>query len=144
MKIAIMRGVSNKPWDTIWVGDYLDTPSDVFVVTEEYYKENQQVLKKFLEIYKKSMQYTIDNPDEAAQIAVEYAIDGQDVQRNRAIIDIRNQSSVNEDTMEHGLGWLNIELLIKAGQVYQEIGLIKQPVDIEAIFTNELVKQLGE
>lgn len=130
--------------NTLWVGDILSTPSDVFVVTEEYYNENKEVLQKFLEIYKKSMQYTIENPEEAAKISMNYAVDGQDEARNLSIIQIRNQTSVNKDTEKNGLGWINLDIIREAEKIYYDIGLLQQRVDINEIFTNELVEKLGK
>jgi NitT/TauT family transport system substrate-binding protein len=126
------------------VKDILNTPSDVFVVQEKYYEENQDSIRKFLEVYKRSMQFTIQNPEEAAKIAIKYAIDGTDEQRNLSIIQIRNQTSMNEDTDQYGLGWINTEVLQQAEEVYLKIGLLKQHVDVNKIFTNELVEKLGK
>jgi NitT/TauT family transport system substrate-binding protein len=130
--------------NTLWVKDVLNTPSDVFVVQEEYFEENQELIQKFLEVYKKSVQYSIDHPEEVAKIASTYAIDGKDEARNLSIIEIRNETSVNADTNEHGLGWLNLETLQQAEETYFNVGLIKQRIDVNEIFTNELVEQLGE
>lgn len=128
--------------NVIQVSNVLNTPSDVFVVTEETYNNKRELLIKFLQVYRDSTQYTIDHPEEAAEIAVEYAIDGTDKSRNLEIIKIRNQTSVNPEMKEKGLGWLNVDILKEVEATYLNMGLIKNPVNIEDIMTNELVEKL--
>ena len=82
------------------------------------------------------------HPEEAAKIAVEKAIDGVDEARNLEIIKIRNATSANEEMKEKGLGWLNMEILKQVEETYVQMGLLKVPVGIESLATNELVEQL--
>ncbi|MDQ7861265.1 hypothetical protein RCO48_10140 [Peribacillus frigoritolerans] len=44
--------------------------------------KRKDVLKEFLEAYSSSAQWMIKNPEEAAKLASEYAIDGKDEQQN--------------------------------------------------------------
>lgn len=128
--------------NVIEVLNVLNTPSDVFVVTEETYNNKRDLLVKFLQVYRDSTQYTIEHPEEAAEIAVEFAIDGTDKSRNLEIIKIRNQTSVNPEMKEKGLGWLDVDVLKEVEATYLNMGLIKNPVNIEDIMTNDLVKKL--
>lgn len=128
--------------NVIEVLNVLNTPSDVFVVTEETYNNKRDLLVKFLQVYRDSTQYTIEHPEEAAEIAVEFAIDGTDKSRNLEIIKIRNQTSVSPERKEKGLGWLDVEVLKEVEATYLNMGLIKNPVNIEDIMTNDLVKKL--
>ncbi len=124
------------------VKDVLNTPSDVFVVTEEMFNQNRDVLVDFLQVYRDSVNYTMEHPEEAAQAAVGEAIDGQDLDRNKQIINIRNQTSINDEMKEKGLGWLDEKLLKKVENTYVEMGLLDEKVGIEEIVTNELIKEL--
>ncbi|KHF41903.1 ABC transporter substrate-binding protein [Halalkalibacter okhensis] len=129
--------------DVIEVKDVLNTPADVFVVTEETYQERQEELIRFLQVYRDSVAYTMEHPTEAAEVAVTAAIDGQDVDRNVEIINIRNETSTNEEIAEKGLGWLNVDILQEVEETYYELGLLSERVNIETITTNELVEQLN-
>ncbi len=129
--------------NVIEVKDVLNTPADVFVVTEETFQEKKDALIRFLQVYRDSVEYTMEHPEEAAQAAVSEAIDGQDVERNVEIINIRNQTSINEEMKEKGLGWLNTDILIEVAETYYELGLLSERVKIEEITTNELVEQLN-
>ncbi|WP_227935505.1 ABC transporter substrate-binding protein [Alkalihalobacillus deserti] len=126
----------------IEVKDVLNTPADVFVVTEKTYQEKKDVLVRFLQVYRDSVAYTIEHPEEAAEVAVSAAIDGQDKERNMGIINIRNQTSINEEMKEKGLGWLNKEILKEVEETYYHLGLLNERVNIDQITTNELVEQL--
>ncbi|QDI93014.1 nitrate ABC transporter substrate-binding protein [Salicibibacter halophilus] len=122
--------------------DVLNTPADVFVVTEEIFEEERETLLEFLQVYRDSAQHMMDYPDEAAAAAVGTAIDGEDEERNRAIIDIRNEVSINEEMEERGLGWLNAKKMAEVEETYVDIGLIDEPVGIAEMTTNELVEEL--
>ncbi|UII56423.1 ABC transporter substrate-binding protein [Cytobacillus spongiae] len=124
--------------NVIEVKDVLNTPSDVFVVTEQIYNEKKESIEKFLQVYKESTEYVMEHPEEAAKIAQSAAIDGQDEARNLEIIQIRNVTAANEE----GLGMLDINLLKQVEQTYLEMGLLQKSVDIEALVTNEFVQNL--
>lgn len=128
--------------NVIEVKDVLNTPADIFVVTEKTFQEKQDMLVRFLQVYRDSVVYTMDHPKAAAEAAKADAIDGQDLERNIEIIKIRNQTSINDEMKEKGLGWLNVDILKQVEQTYYDLGLLKEKVHIEDIVTNELVEQL--
>jgi NitT/TauT family transport system substrate-binding protein len=125
------------------VKDVLNTPSDVFVVTEDTFNEKRDALVKFLQVYRDSAKYMMDHPEEAAKAAVDTAIDGQNEVRNVEIIKIRNATAINEEMKEKGLGWLNVDILKEVEETYVDMGLLEGSVGIEEIVTNELVKELN-
>lgn len=122
--------------------DYLNTPTDAFIVTRDYYEQNPQLLREFLRVYRRAATWMIENPAQAAEIAREHTVNGKDVAQNLEIIKIRNQTSVSELTREKGLGWFDLALMDRVGAVFHELGLIQQPVDMRDIFTNDLVADL--
>ncbi|HBV87523.1 MAG TPA: nitrate ABC transporter substrate-binding protein [Desulfosporosinus sp.] len=121
------------------VKNYLNVPSDVYVVTEKTYQEKKEVLKRFLEAYQNSAQWMIDNPQEAASLAVKYAIDGKDQNINQKVINLRNISSMSTDPKEKTLGSLNLEILQKGADVYQQLGLIQNKLDMSQAVLHDLV-----
>ncbi len=126
----------------IWARDYLNTPTDAFIVSEEFYTTRREPLAAFLKAYKRGTQWMLDHPDEAAQLAVKHAIDGKDPQRNLALIKLRNAVTVDEHTRQHGLGWFDIALLEKVERTFRELGLTKNTLEIQRLFTNEFVQAL--
>jgi NitT/TauT family transport system substrate-binding protein len=121
------------------VKDYLNVPSDVFVVTEETYQQKKELLKSFLDVYQKSAEWMIGNPEEAAEVAIAKAIDGKDKERNKEIILLRNLSSVSADTDQNGLGWLDANVLQQGADVYKKLGLIQNDLDVSSLVSNDLV-----
>lgn len=124
------------------VKNVLNTPSDVFVVTEKMFNEKRDLLVDFLQVYRDSVKYTMEHPEEAAAAAVDTAIDGQNVDRNIEIIKIRNATSINDEMKEKGLGWLDTQLLLNVEKTYVEMGLLKDKVGVDTMVTNELVEEL--
>ncbi len=128
--------------NVIWARDYLDTPTDVFVVRTETAQKRPDFVKRFLRAYRKGSQWMLQNPENAAELAVKYATDGQDVRRNLEIIKLRNVSTVSDGTKRHGLGWFDMEVLKRVEKTFLDLGLLKKRVDVESFFTDRFVQEL--
>lgn len=127
--------------NVIEVKDYLNVPSDVFVVTEKTYEEKKDELKKFIAAYRESAQWMLDHPKEAAALAKKVAIDGKDEGVNLEIIQLRNASSVSEDTAEKGLGYLDVSVLQEGADTYQQLGLVNNRLDMSQVVTAEFLEE---
>jgi len=123
----------------LWARDYLDIPTDVFAIRPETAEKRPDFVARFLRAYRKGSQWMLDNPAKAAELAVKYATDGQDVARNLEIIKLRNASTVGEGIRQHGLGWFDVDLLKRVERTYRELGLLKKGLEVEAIFSNRFV-----
>lgn len=128
--------------NVIWAREYLNTPTDVFVVTEETLQKRPAVIRGFLKAYKKGTQYAIDKPVDAAKLAEKYAIDGKDQERALAHLKLRIAASISEGTKKHGLGWHDMEVLQDVAKTFQSLGLIKQPVEVNKVFTNRFIGEI--
>ena len=122
------------------VKDYLNIPSDVFVVTEQTYEEKKDELQKFVEAYRNSAEWMLGNPEEAATLAKTYAIDGKDEKVNLEIIKLRNASSVSMETEEQGLGAVDSVVLQEGADTYQQLGLVKNKLDLSKVVSEELME----
>lgn len=127
--------------NVLWARDVLNTPSDIFVVTEAYYNKNKDLLRRFLTAYKQGTQWMLDNPEKAAELAVKYATDGQDPKRNLEIIKLRNASTISAGTKKNGLGWFDEDVLVKVESTFRELGITSAPVNMKSLYTNEFVKK---
>lgn len=121
------------------VKDYLNISSDFFVVREETYQQKKEVLTRFLKAYQDSAKWMIQSPEEAAQLAVKYAIDGQNVTMNLEIIKLRNASSISATTDQYGLGAFDMKTLQNGADVYQEIGLIQKKINVDSVVSQALL-----
>jgi NitT/TauT family transport system substrate-binding protein len=128
-----------KDVNVIEVKNYLNVPSDMFVVTEKMYNEKKDLLRRFLSAYKGCTQWMIDNPEEAAKIAKTRSINGRNEAVNLEIIKIRNISSISNTTEKRGLGHFDLDLLQKGAKTFKELGLIKKEIDITTVVKSDLI-----
>lgn len=128
-----------KDVNVIEVKNYLNVPSDMFVVTEETYNTKKDLLRRFLSAYRECTQWMIDNPEEAAQVAKTRSINGRNVSVNLEIIKIRNISSISSTTRKMGLGHFDLDLLQKGAKTFEELGLISKPIDISKVVKSDLI-----
>ena len=123
------------------VADSLNVPSDLFVVTRGYYKENKSVLRRFLKAYRNSTQWMIDNPEDAAKIAVTRAINGRDEKVNLELIKLRNISAQSETTRSKGLGHFDLEVLQDGADTFFAQGLISSAIDMTQVVKTDLIPE---
>ena len=127
--------------NVIEVRNYLNISSDMFVVTEETYQNKKDLLKRFLAAYRDSAAWMIKNPDEAAALAVNRAIDGKNQAINREVILLRNLSSVSTTTNAHGLGAFDMAVLQKAADTYKKLGMIQRDIKVSDVVQQDLLPQ---
>ena len=137
LALARHRGLQNIR--VFEVADHLNYSSDLLVVQGAFYQQHKDTLRRFLAGYRRSVGWMLNNPKEAAQLATKRAIDGQNVEINAKIIELRNRASVSESTRQHGLGALNIESLQSAADAYRELGLISRRLDITSVVATDLL-----
>ena len=125
--------------NVIEVRQHLNISSDVFVVREDTYQQRKDVLRRFLQAYRDSMQWMIQSPQEAAQLATQVAIDGQNPTINLDIIKLRNASSVSVLTQQRGLGAIDVDTLQKGAQVYKQLGLISRDLRMADVVSQDLL-----
>ena len=135
--VARQRGLQD--FNVIEVRHHLNYSSDIFVVREDTYQQKKDLLKRFVAAYRESAQWMINQPQEAAEIAVKRAIDGQNPAMNLDIIKTRNASSVSDLTRKQGLGVLDVSSLQKAADAYRKLGLIEKPLRVSDVVSNELL-----
>lgn len=128
--------------NVIDVRDYLNLSSDMFVVREADYEKKAPLLRTFLKAYRTSAQWMIDQPDEAASLAVKRAIDGINLEMNAAVIALRNhasQASPDAQGNVGALGVFDIDAWQQGANAYHELGLIQQPIDVSRVLDMSLL-----
>jgi NitT/TauT family transport system substrate-binding protein len=121
------------------VKNHLNISSDFFVVREETYQQKKEVLKRFLLAYRDSANWMIGSPEEAAKLAVKYAIDGKDPAINLEVIKLRNLSSVSVNTQKNGLGAFDMLSLQAGAQAYKAFGVIQRDIKISDVVSQDLL-----
>ncbi len=128
--------------DVIWARDYLNTSTDLFTLEAKQLESKKDSITRFLRGYKKGLEYTIQNPDEAIAITSKVAIDGKDPARVAASMKLRLLCSQNANTRKNGLGWIDVPALQEGAKIYKDAGFIKNDIDMTKIATNELISKL--
>lgn len=128
--------------DVIWARDYLNTSTDLFALEAKNYEPKKDLITRFLRGYKKGLEYTIKNPQEAVEITSKVAVDGKDPVRVAASMKLRLLCSQNANTRKNGLGWIDVPPLQEGVKIYKDAGFIKNDIDMSKIATNELIAKL--
>ena len=128
-----------KDVNVIEVKDYLNVPSDMFVVSVDTYNKKKDILRRFLAAYRDSAAWMIKNPKEAAKIAITRSINGRNEKVNLEIIRIRNLSAVSPTTKKKGLGHFDLDVLQKGAETFRKLGLIRKPIDVSKVVRSDLL-----
>ena len=137
LAIGRRRGLADI--DVLEVRRYLPVSSDLFVVREDTYRKRKEVLRRFLLAYRNAAAWMLAQPDEAAALAGKRAIDGSDPDLNAEVVRLRNAASVSDLTRRQGLGAMDVASLQKAADVYRQLGLVQQRIDMAQVVAADLL-----
>jgi len=121
------------------VKNYVNISSDFFVVREETYQQKKDVLKRFLHAYQDSAEWMMRSPQEAAKLAVKFALDGQNEAANFEVIKLRNATSVSPVTQQKGLGAFDMGVIQKGVNAYKAFGLIQRDIKVTDVISQDLL-----
>lgn len=121
------------------VKNYVNISSDFFVVREETYQQKKDVLKRFLQAYQDSAEWMMRSPQEAAKLAVKFALDGQNEAANLEVIKMRNASSISPTTQQKGLGAFDMAVIQKGANGYKAFGLIQRDIKVTDVISQDLL-----
>ena len=121
------------------VKNYVNISSDFFVVREETYQQKKDVLKRFLQAYQDSAEWMMRSPQEAAKLAVKFALDGQNEAANLEVIKLRNATSVSPLTQQKGLGAFDMNVIQKGANAYKAFGLIQRDIKVTDVISQDLL-----
>lgn len=118
--------------DVLPVSDYLNMSSDLFVVRRSLLQEQPALLQAFVRAYRASMVWMMANPEEAADLAMQYAIDGTQREANAQVIALRNAAS-QPVAAGAALGSFDLEALQKGADAYHALGFIQRPITVNTV-----------
>ena len=139
LQVSADAGVRLGGVNVMEIKNHLNISSDFFVVREDTYQQKKDVLKRFLHAYQDSAKWMMQSPEEAAKLAVKYAIDGQNTSMNLDIIRLRNESSVSAITEQRGLGAFDMAGLQKGANAYKAFGVIQRDIRISDVVSQDLL-----
>jgi NitT/TauT family transport system substrate-binding protein len=126
----------------IAVKDYANTPTETLIVTGEAYAQKRDLITRFLKAIRKGQDFTLQNVEQAVQIAVKNGLDVTDVGPATEVVRAFNDASQSDATKQFGLGWFELDVIQKAADLYTGSGLLQKKIDVSQFFTNDLVKAL--
>ena len=121
------------------VRQHLNLSSDVLVVREDTYQNRKPLLRRFLKAFAESAVWMQRQPEEAARLAVRYAIDGQNEATNLEVIRLRNASSVSPLTQRQGPGAIDTAMLQKGVQAYRALGVLSRDIPVANFVATDLL-----
>ncbi|TAN29971.1 MAG: nitrate ABC transporter substrate-binding protein [Castellaniella sp.] len=124
--------------DVMQVRDYLNIPSDMFVVREDTLHKTKSLLRSFLKGYRDSAAWMIANPEEAAILAGKYAIDGTQRDINLDVIRLRN-ASAQPTQAGKPLGSFDLPALQKGADTYRALGMVQKQIKISDVVDTTLI-----
>ncbi len=125
------------------VADYVDLPSNGLVTGEELLKKDPDLVTAMTRAILKGIQYTLDHPDEAFQIALKHVPEagGEQEKVSRAVFDASLPLWTPKEG--HKLGHTDLETWVTAERFLRDMGLLETHVDVTGIATNDFVKRAG-
>lgn len=122
----------------IWEYEEVPGPNAVYFGNRQWVEENTDLLQRFITALDQSKRWIAENPDQAAEIGSRHAVGADDLQRNRAVIDLRiEMQSKGPGVEEHGMGWCDIETMSRIAGQAVELGILDGNIDIADVITNE-------
>jgi NitT/TauT family transport system substrate-binding protein len=123
----------------IWTEDYgIHFYADTIFTTDQMIAENPNLVLRFLRATLKGEKYAIENPDEATQISLHYALDPTlEVQHQ-----MMNASIPFVNTGEDHIGWMKPEIWLGMEKTLSEQGLLAAPLDVTQIYTMQFLEKI--
>jgi NitT/TauT family transport system substrate-binding protein len=107
--------------------------------SEKMIMEKSDVVQRFVNAYMQAFADVVNNPTEAADIIIkanpEYG-PKKDVLVKQIEADIKG-TFFSPDTKSHGLGWMTNDYWEKTAKILLSQGVMKQPIKVEAAFTDK-------
>lgn len=111
---------------------------DMIFCKEELIRNKKETLVKFLKASIKGWQYTIDNPNEALKIILDYNPELEEKQQEQtlnAIIDLVTEGEYEKE----GIGHLSLDAYENIQRIMLQSGQIAEKINISDIYTAEIL-----
>lgn len=123
--------------DVIPVSDYVQLAANGMITNETTLRENPDLVRRMVAATRRGLEYAAENPDEAYEISKKFietlAEADQAVQKETLRISI-SQWQLDPSGRIDPAAWENMH------QVLLDMGLLKQPLNVEEAYTNEFIE----
>jgi NitT/TauT family transport system substrate-binding protein len=137
----VVLALEGIPVDQIALDTYLTVPANGLVTNEQTIAERPDLVRRMVRALLKSVRFTLDNPDEAFQIALKFVPEagGANEKANRAVFDASLAYWPPPADLPQGA--TRTEDWQAAAEFMARAGLVDQVVPAEEMFTNEFVEE---
>ncbi len=126
----------------IVVDDYAQIPSNGLLTNEATLNDQPELVQRMVRATLRGIQYTLDNPDEAFDIAVRFVPEAaQQLEANRAIFDA--SLAVWQPGSGEKLGFTDPDIWPATAAMMAESGLVDKVVPTDGIWTNQFVEAVA-
>ncbi len=123
----------------IWLDDYgIRFYADTIVATEELVQQNPELVERFLRATLKGWRYTIENPDEAVDLTLQY---DATLDRNRQVRMAEAQTPLIH-TGDVEIGWMEDSIWQEMHQILLDAGVLAQPLNVAEAYTMEFLEKI--
>lgn len=136
----VVLGEAGIETSQIKLDSYLRIPANGLVTNETTLGENPALVKAMVRATMQAIQYTLDNPEEAFEIALKFVPEagGDNIDANRAVFDASLDYWIPQG--DDALGESSVSEWASAAELIERIGLVDTLVEAESLFTNEYIK----
>ena len=129
------------PLTVITLDPYLTIPANGIVTNDKLIENDPDLVQRMVRASIKAIDYTLQNPDEAFQIALKFVPEagGENETINRAVFDASLPFWTPKEGMQ--IGETRLEDWQAAAEFMQRAGLVDTLVPAEELFTNEFIVQ---
>jgi len=123
------------------VSDYVQLPANGIVTNEETIENYPEKVAAFTLAFNQGLEYTINNPEEAYEISKNF-VEGLDE------LDIEIQMQILNSSIEYWvaeiLGFSPLEAWENMHAILLDMGVIREPVDLTKVYTNEFIEKIND
>jgi NitT/TauT family transport system substrate-binding protein len=138
----VVLGLEGVETTQISLDDYLTMPANGLVTNETMLTEEPELVAAMARALRRSVAYTLENPDEAFAIALQFVPQAgrENEPANRAVFDA--SLSYWTPAPDRPPGATTLEDWQAAAEFMQRIGLVDSLVPAEELFTNDFVEEV--
>jgi len=130
------------PVNVIKVSDWITLVSNGIVTSDEFAANQPDTVKRFVRATARGLQDTLDDPDAAFELALEYIPELPEERRPAELRKLKETLPLwrSPGSEANGLGYSDPQTWEATHQFLRESGILQSDVDVEQAFTNELRK----
>lgn len=140
MKPDAPPAVKGKTWKALRMSEWgIPAYADVIFTSGDTLKKNPELVRRYMRAVSKGMQFTIDHPDEAAEILAKFPGQIEDAKKLTWRFKLQNALFQSEDSRKNGLLWMNPAIWDQMIGYLKDGGQIDKTIPASEIMTDDFI-----